>query len=56
MQGSCSLLLQFLTEVIREKEIVHIALVAQSILIVRADWRVKMILDLCRLLDNPCSI
>lgn len=49
MKGSCGLLLQLFAEVIGEKEIVDVALVAKGILVMRTNGRVKMILNLPQL-------
>lgn len=46
LQGSRRFLLQLFTDFVREKQLMYVALVAQSILVVRANGGVKMILDL----------
>jgi hypothetical protein len=46
LQGSCSFLLQLFSEVIGEKEVVDIPLIAKRALAVGTDRSVEMILDL----------
>jgi hypothetical protein len=46
LQSSCGFLLQFFAQVVRDKEIMHVALVSQSVLAVRANWGIKMVLNL----------
>ena len=46
MEGGCSLLLQFLAEIIWQKEIMDVTLVAKRILVMRTDGCIEVILNL----------
>lgn len=46
LQSSCRFLLQLFTNFVREEKVVHIALISQGVLAVRANWGVHVILDL----------
>jgi hypothetical protein len=38
LKGSCRLLLELFSEIIREEKVVNIALIAQGVLVMRANW------------------
>lgn len=46
LESGCGFLLQFFAQVVGDKEIMHVALVSQCVLAVRANWGIKMVLDL----------
>jgi hypothetical protein len=50
LKGSCRLLLELFSEVTWEEKVVDVALIAQGVLVVRANGGIEMILDLQNLL------
>lgn len=50
LKGSCGLLLELFSEVTWEEKVVDVALIAQGVLVMRANGGIKMVLDLQYLL------
>jgi hypothetical protein len=46
LKGSCRLLLELFSEVTWEEKVVDIALIAQGVLVMRANGGIEMVLDL----------
>lgn len=46
LKGSRGFLLQLFAQVVGDKEIMHVALVTQCVLAVRANWGIEMVLNL----------